>query len=52
MLKNHKGIYLQLHTKKDSDILTKLEREPNKQGYIKSLIRENMNMKNDKNRSK
>ena len=50
MLKNHKGIYLQLHTTKDSDILTKLDRESNKQGYIKSLIRENL--KNDKNRSK
>ena len=33
---------LKLNRKTDADILERLEREPNKQGYIKALIRANM----------
>ena len=34
-----KQIMLKLNIKTDADILTKLDSEPNKQGYIKELIR-------------
>lgn len=33
---------LKLNRKTDADILERLEREPNKQGYIKALIRADM----------
>jgi len=33
---------LQLNIKTDTDILKKLEEVPNKQGYIKALIREDI----------
>jgi len=39
---NTKQIALQLNIKTDTDILKKLEEVPNKQGYIKSLIREDI----------
>ncbi len=36
---NTKGIYLKLNLKKDADIIEKLARVANVQGYIKNLIR-------------
>ena len=36
------GIYLKLNKKTDEDILCWLDRQPNKQGYIKELIRKDM----------
>lgn len=33
------GIYLKLNKKTDADILEKLDKTDNKQGYIKALIR-------------
>lgn len=36
---NTKGLYLKLNKKTDADILKFLETIPNKQGYIKELIR-------------
>ena len=39
---NTKQIALQLNIKTDTDILKKLEEVPNKQGYIKALIREDI----------
>lgn len=35
-------IKLKLNRKTDADILEKLESVPNKQGYIKELIRDNL----------
>lgn len=35
-----KGIYLKLNTRTDADILSKLSKVGNVQGYIKQLIRE------------
>lgn len=35
----HKGIYLKLNTQADGDIITRLQQQTNKQGYIKDLIR-------------
>lgn len=32
-------IYIKLNKSTDADIMERLEREPNKQGYIKELIR-------------
>lgn len=37
---NTTRIYLKLNNKTDADILSKLNSVPNKQGYIKQLIRE------------
>lgn len=37
-----KRIYLKLNKDNDADILDWLEQQPNKQGYIKELIREDM----------
>lgn len=37
--KNVKGLYLKLNIKTDADIIDRLNREANKQGYIKNLIR-------------
>ena len=36
---NTTGLYLKLNKKTDADILDKLHRVENKQGYIKELIR-------------
>lgn len=35
----HKGVYLKLNTQADEDIITRLDNQSNKQGYIKDLIR-------------
>ena len=37
-----KEILLKLNLKTDEDILSKLDKVPNKQGYIKGLIREDL----------
>jgi hypothetical protein len=34
-----RGIYLKLNLRTDADVLEKLDSVPNKQGYIKELIR-------------
>ena len=39
---NTKQIILKLNVNTDSDILAWLDRQENKQGYIKSLIRKDM----------
>ena len=39
---NTKKIMLKLNTKTDADILKRLDSLPNKQGYIKELIRKDM----------
>lgn len=41
--KNTRPIYLKLNKNTDSDILNHLEKMGNKQGYIKELIRKDMN---------
>ena len=40
--KNTKQIHLKLNVKTDSDILKKLDQVGNKQGYIKELIRKDI----------
>ena len=35
-------VKMKLNTKTDADILAKLDRVPNKQGYIKELIRKDL----------
>lgn len=52
-MSNHKGLYLQLHKEHDADVIERLGQCPNKQGYIKGLIRNDINnlkggTKNDK----
>lgn len=37
-----KAVYLKLNRGTDADILEALEAEPNKQGYVKRLIREDL----------
>ena len=37
------GVFLKLNIETDKDILDKLSSVPNKQGYIKQLIRDDMN---------
>lgn len=37
-MKNHKGIFLNLHTENDKHIIEKLDKVSNKQGYIKELV--------------
>lgn len=39
---NTKPLHLKLNLKHDADILAKLASEPNVQGYIKRLIREDI----------
>ena len=39
---NVKGLYLKLNIKTDSDILAKLDSVESKQGYIKELIRKDL----------
>lgn len=41
-LKNTVRVNLKLNIKTDADILAKLQTVPNKQGYIKSLIRKDL----------
>ena len=41
--KNVKQIKINLNIKTDADIIKALEAVPNKQGYIKDLIRKDMN---------
>ena len=41
-LKNTAQVKLKLNLKTDADILAKLKAVPNKQGYIKSLIRKEL----------
>lgn len=36
----HHGVYLKLHQVNDKDIIERLDKQSNKQGYIKRLIRE------------
>ena len=43
--KNTERIYLKLNKKTDADILAHLENLENKQGYIKQLIRNDINKK-------
>lgn len=43
--KNTKGLYLKLNLKTDSDIIDFMETKENKQGYIKKLIRADMQRK-------
>ena len=33
------GVYLKLNRKTDADVIERLKKEPNKQGYIKALVR-------------
>ena len=40
--KTKAGVYLKLNKVTDSDILSKLDSVPNKQGYIKELIRKDI----------
>jgi len=37
-----KGVYLKLNKETDRDIIEHLQKQDNKQGYIKKLIREDM----------
>ena len=39
---NHTAIYIKLHLVKDNDIIKRLSDVGNKQGYIKSLIRKDL----------
>ncbi len=39
-MKNHIGVYLNLHIKNDAAIIRKLEKVNNRQGYIKKLIQD------------
>lgn len=40
---NTKLITLKLNKRTDNDVLTRLDEVPNKQGYIKKLIRDDIN---------
>lgn len=40
----HKGIYLKLNKQADEDIITRLDEQKNKQGYIKGLIRTDISL--------
>lgn len=39
---NTKNISLRFYINTEQDLITHLEKQPNKQGYIKKLIREDM----------
>ena len=43
---NTKGIYLKLNKNTDADIIERLEESENVQGYIKTLIRKDMDKLN------
>lgn len=38
-MKNHKGVFIRLHNEHDKNIIDKLSKVTNKQGYIKELIK-------------
>ena len=38
----YKGVYLKLNKKDDEDVIERLQKQENKQGYIKSLIRDDI----------
>lgn len=40
----HKGIYLKLNTSSDADVIKRLDTQKNKQGYIKGLIRTDIDL--------
>ena len=40
----HKGIYLKLNIEQDADIIRRLDETNNKQGYIKDLIRTDIDL--------
>lgn len=42
--KNCVGLYLKLNRKTDADIIAWLDAIPNKQGYIKALIRHDIDL--------
>lgn len=35
----HKGVYLKLNTVTDADVIERLDKQENKQGYLKDLVR-------------
>lgn len=41
--KHTRGVYLKLNTETDRDVIDKLDSVDNRQGYIKSLIRKDIN---------
>lgn len=44
---NTKQVIMKLNLKTDADIFAKLDSEPNVQGYIKGLIRQDIGTNND-----
>ena len=40
----YKGLYLKLNTVNDKDVIERLNKQPNKQGYIKDLIRTDIDL--------
>ena len=38
-MKNHKGIFINLHEQNDKQILDRLNNVSNKQGYIKAVVK-------------
>ena len=40
----YKGIYLKLNKEDDNDVIGRLEKQENKQGYIKRLIRDDITL--------
>lgn len=40
----YKGIYLKLNKEDDADIIDRLQKQENKQGYIKGLIRDDITL--------
>ena len=44
---NTKQINIKLNKRTDADILSRLKDEPNKQGYVKRLIRKDIQQRSD-----
>ena len=44
-MKNHYGVYLNLHNENDKPIIDRLKEQANRQGYIKGLIRKDIYIK-------
>lgn len=40
----YKGIYLKLNKEDDEDVIDRLQKQENKQGYIKGLIRDDITL--------
>lgn len=40
----YKGVYLKLNKEDDADIINRLQKQENKQGYIKGLIRDDITL--------